>query len=61
MDSDTLHSIGERTLRADAARCRRLLAPVDGRPASPTLSPVQPWFTTAFALSGGSRREGAVR
>ncbi|WP_405982734.1 MerR family transcriptional regulator [Streptomyces sp. NBC_00158] len=36
-----------------AERYWRLLAAVNGRPASPALAPVRPWFTAAFAGSGG--------
>ncbi|MEU6897392.1 MerR family transcriptional regulator [Streptomyces virginiae] len=46
----------------DAGRYWRLVATVNGWPASPTLAPLHSWFTTAApAHSGGSRGEGAVR
>ncbi|MFE6906505.1 MerR family transcriptional regulator [Streptomyces erythrochromogenes] len=49
------------TTDPDAERYWRLLATVNGWPASPALAPLRPWFTSAFAPSGGGPREGAVR
>ncbi|MFE7094746.1 helix-turn-helix domain-containing protein [Streptomyces erythrochromogenes] len=49
------------TADPDAERYWRLLATVNGWPASPTLAPLHSWFTDAFTGSGGGRRDGAVR
>ncbi|MFJ9547338.1 MerR family transcriptional regulator [Streptomyces erythrochromogenes] len=49
------------TADPDTERYWRLLATVNGWPASAALAPLHSWFTGAFAVNGGGLREGAVR
>ncbi|MFB7264947.1 hypothetical protein ACFCXH_22750 [Streptomyces nojiriensis] len=44
-----------------AERYWQLLAVVNGWPASPTLAPVYPWFTTVFAKGDADHEKGLTR